>query len=403
MEITDAHRAVAEKLVFKKSWDEIPVTASLLELIAFTFTEEEAQVVAALTFTPARARSVAQKVGRPAEEVEPILESMSERVLIACFTVKGIKLYGLLPLVPGIFETTMIRSKNDGANREYYREFSRRFEEVYHEYMTWARPRLQDKDVRFVRIIPVNRSLEHVQGVLPLNTDRYMEIVDRNKSFCLANVCACRQGRQVLGMGCGKPMDVCSAMGVLADLAIEKGLARRVSREEFIDAKLRAAEAGLVNLTDNLHDPLQVCSCCSCCCAAIRIVKDYNIPSIVARSHFEAIVDDKACVGCAACVDICPMDAIGLIDERAAIDYTRCIGCGLCVDRCNQKAMSLREREGHIPPSENLFSYYSERHAEVTGPDNRAFLPKLTLGLGRILGNDSRISLSGPGYKPKEP
>ena len=65
MQITDAHRTVAKKLIFQDAWDEIPVTDSLLNLIALTFTEEEAQVVAVLKPAPARVRSVARRVGRP--------------------------------------------------------------------------------------------------------------------------------------------------------------------------------------------------------------------------------------------------------------------------------------------------------------------------------------------------
>ena len=403
MTITAAHRDVAKRLVFRQSWDEIPVTDSLLALITFVFTEEEARVVAGLRLAPARARTVAGRVGRPVEEVEPLLASLAERVLIAGIEIKGVKLYGMLPLMPGIFETVMIRSKNDSANEGYYREFARLFEEVYVEYMTWVRPRLEEKDVRVMRVIPINQSLDQVQGVMPLDTDRYLEIVDRNKSFALVNACACRRSRQILGQGCGKPLDVCSAMGVLADLVIEKGLGYRVSKEAFLDAKSRAAEAGLVNLTDNLHDPLQVCSCCACCCGAIRILKDHNIPTLLARSHFEATVDPGACVGCGACADICPMEAIKLMDEQeASIDTTRCIGCGLCVGRCDPGAISLREREGHIPPSENLLAYYAERFAEIKGACERPILPRLARGLGRLLGNDSRIALSGPGYKPKD-
>lgn len=402
MEITQAHREAAAKLVFREAWDEIPVTDSLLGLVAFTFTEEEAQLVAALRAAPARARTMARRVNRPVEKIEPLLESLAGRVLIACISIKGVKLYGLLPLWPGIFETVMIRSRNDPDNHEFYREFARRFEDVSAEYLEWAGPLLKDRDVRVMRIIPINRSLERVQGVMPLETDRYMEIVERNQSFALVNACACRQAKVELGEGCGKPLDVCSAMGILADQAIEKGLGRRVTREEFLDAKNRALEAGLVNLTDNLHDPLQVCSCCSCCCGVIRIIKDHNIPSILARSHFEALTDVDNCAGCGSCAEICPMDAVSLVDEKASVDYARCIGCGLCVDRCEKGVMSLRERKGHVPPSENAFAYYSERYAEVKGPDHGALLPRLTLGIGRLLGNDSRLAVSGPGYKPKK-
>jgi Pyruvate/2-oxoacid:ferredoxin oxidoreductase delta subunit len=401
MEITEAHRRLAGKFVFKDAWDEIPVTDSLLALVEYAYAEEEAALVTALRLAPASLKSVARRTGRPAAEIEPLLDSLSKRLLIGSATLKGIKVYSFLPLWPGVFETQAIRSRTEGGDDEYYKKFIGLFEDVYNEYLTWMKPKIEGRDVRIMRIIPIDRSIERVQGVMPLNTDRYSEIVERNASFCMVEVCACRQAMDLIGRGCGAPRDVCSAMGALADLVVEKGLGRRVSREEFMDAKTRAAEAGLVNLTDNLHDPLQVCSCCSCCCGVIRILKDHNIPTILARSHFEAAVDEEVCAGCESCEEVCPMDAITVADGKAAIDYARCIGCGLCVAGCDEKALSLREREGHLPPSENVFSYYSERYREVKG-DTGAVIPRLTLGIGRLLGNDSRISVSGPRYKPKK-
>jgi len=103
--------------------------------------------------------------------------------------------------------------------------------------MTWLKPNLEGKYLRFGRIIPIGKSIESSNGVIPLMSDSFAEVVDRYNSFCLVEVCACRNEMALLGKGCGKPMDVCSAMDWLADICIDKGLARRVSKKEFIDAK----------------------------------------------------------------------------------------------------------------------------------------------------------------------
>ena len=58
----------------------------------------------------------------------------------------------------------------------------------------------------------------------------------------MINVCACRNEMVLLDKGCGAPMDVCSAMGWVADYCIDKGMARRVSKQEFLEAKGRAAD-----------------------------------------------------------------------------------------------------------------------------------------------------------------
>jgi pyruvate formate lyase activating enzyme len=45
------------------------------------------------------------------------------------------------------------------------------------------------------------------------------------------------------------------------------------------------------------------------------------------------------CIGCGACLDACPRDAIRLEDDRR-IDRDRCDGCMLCVDECMTGALS---------------------------------------------------------------
>jgi NAD-dependent dihydropyrimidine dehydrogenase PreA subunit len=303
----------------------------------------------------------------------------------------------------------MIRSKGDFG--EYYKEFSRRFEAFYEEYCTWLKPKLDGKDLRFGRIIPVLQSLERSPGisVMALPSDKYSETVDRNNSFALVNVCSCRHEAELLGKGCGKPKDVCAAMGWLADTIIDKGMGRRVSKEEFLEAKMRAAEAGLVNLVDNLENPLQVCSCCGCCCGALRMLSQFNIPTIIAKSHFEAAVDREKCIGCGNCVEICPMNAITLEKatprarkkKKAAIDPVRCIGCGLCVSKCDKQfAVTLKARQDHKPPAKSMLEFGINRYCEVKGIES-PLLDRVGLGVSRLLDRYSPIHISGPKYRPK--
>lgn len=54
-----------------------------------------------------------------------------------------------------------------------------------------------------------------------------------------------------------------------------------------------------------------------------------------------AVVDERKCMGCGACQDVCPTGAI-VVDRVAHIDPSRCMGCGRCVDGCPKAALSLR-------------------------------------------------------------
>ena len=52
-------------------------------------------------------------------------------------------------------------------------------------------------------------------------------------------------------------------------------------------------------------------------------------------------IDKEKCTGCGACVDICPVDALKLEDDKAVVDPETCIDCGTCVDECPVEAITL--------------------------------------------------------------
>ena len=44
------------------------------------------------------------------------------------------------------------------------------------------------------------------------------------------------------------------------------------------------------------------------------------------------------CVGCGACADVCPQDAI-TVDDIAVINADACVDCGACIDECPADAI----------------------------------------------------------------
>ena len=44
------------------------------------------------------------------------------------------------------------------------------------------------------------------------------------------------------------------------------------------------------------------------------------------------------CVGCGACADVCPQDAI-TVDDIAVINHDLCVDCGACIDECPADAL----------------------------------------------------------------
>jgi len=54
-----------------------------------------------------------------------------------------------------------------------------------------------------------------------------------------------------------------------------------------------------------------------------------------------ARVDAENCTGCGNCVEVCPVEAISLQDDRAVIDEETCTECEVCVEECPEGAISV--------------------------------------------------------------
>ncbi len=54
-----------------------------------------------------------------------------------------------------------------------------------------------------------------------------------------------------------------------------------------------------------------------------------------------AVVDREKCTGCEACVQVCPVEAISMVDDKAKVNPDECIDCGQCVDECPVEAISM--------------------------------------------------------------
>lgn len=54
-------------------------------------------------------------------------------------------------------------------------------------------------------------------------------------------------------------------------------------------------------------------------------------------------VDQERCIGCGACMGICPIGAIIMEEGKAKIDPEKCISCRSCEGVCPVEAISDEE------------------------------------------------------------
>jgi heterodisulfide reductase subunit A len=60
-----------------------------------------------------------------------------------------------------------------------------------------------------------------------------------------------------------------------------------------------------------------------------------------------SVVNEELCIGCGRCTEICPYDAISLIENekgeyKSRINSAMCKGCGLCASVCPNGAITPR-------------------------------------------------------------
>ena len=53
------------------------------------------------------------------------------------------------------------------------------------------------------------------------------------------------------------------------------------------------------------------------------------------------VIDRETCTGCGSCIEVCPPQAIEMVDEKAFISEEFCEECGFCAAECPVCAISI--------------------------------------------------------------
>ncbi len=270
-----------------------------------------------------------------------MLESLADKGVVFSKTKDGAPLYGLLPLIPGVFEFPFMKS--DGS--PMHRKLGALWEE-YHAGALGAS--FAGNPTPLMRVVAVEKSLKAEQRVHPYEEVKHF--IENAKSIALAD-CACR----VSVGACDRPKDVCLIFDGAAEFLVSRGFARPINVKEGMEVLDRAERAGLVHTSNNSADRANlICNCCPCCCTVLRGRTQLRHPHAFEPSRFEASVRSADCTGCGLCAeDRCPMKAIEIRADVAHVDPGQCIGCGLCVTACPTMAIDLLERTTvpAVPPT----------------------------------------------------
>jgi len=317
-----------------------PTSELLLELVMHMFTEEEAELVQYLKpLRPRTAVQVARQAGRPVVEVQRILDHLALRKMVI-LGFKQPRKYTLLPILPGTFEMALMTPDLSTRNA-WHQKFAALFERLWETEYFADYP--GNQKIAPVRYVPVGGVVKNLNAAWP--SERLEQVLEPFADFAVGH-CQCRLAMHLVDKGCSHSTENCVCIGPAAKAVIDRGLMRKISREEVIEIKRNAEQEGLVSFIINNLDPKQgsgSCSCCGCCCHGLRAVKQFSAPGLISQPHFVPMRRVENCKMCKKCIAICPMEAWTAVDKDLRFNRVRCIGCGLCVISCKHEALKLEE------------------------------------------------------------
>jgi Na+-translocating ferredoxin:NAD+ oxidoreductase RNF subunit RnfB len=213
------------------------------------------------------------------------------------------------------------------------------------------------------RIVPAYKAIPDSPEALPCEDMR--EIIRSARSICVA-YCTCRRRKQAVGKECRSSHAMVDIQfNLSAEYLIGKNAGKRLTADEALALIDECEDLGLIHTCENstrMRPRWGMCNCCTDCCMVYEPLNRFRVPvnKCIAKSRYEARIDEDACIGCQDCVEWCSFDAIDMVAEdgskklKASVDADKCMGCGVCVLKCEPDALSLQlvRPPEHIPQAQ---------------------------------------------------
>ncbi|MBN2466802.1 MAG: 4Fe-4S binding protein [Deltaproteobacteria bacterium] len=342
-----------------------PQIDGFLDVLKKTLTVEEAEVALGLPtrLPPLEVEEVdkiAQRLKRPIEEVERILENLAEKGFLYKRQMSSGKTgYAFIQIGFGIPQIFFWKREVSDIAKDIARPLGK--------YVVKATPQNRGTEkVRFYRYVPVNKAIDHtLQAVYTY--DMMTEVVNRARKIAVVH-CPCRQiGRLLANRECSHSVEVCLKFNELAEFVLEKGLGREITKEEALEIIRKSEEEGLIHFVDNCQEEIQnCCNCCSCCCWTVMPIKKRLVPrDYIMATYYLRTTDTDLCTGCGQCAEDCPLEIITMEDDLPVVDESICIGCGVCLLHCPTDAAQLKKKDD-TEPAKDFQTLHQTAIQEVT-------------------------------------
>lgn len=325
-----------------------PPSKSLYQILKLLFSEKEAILVSQLPIRPFEIKTAAKIWSVSFKEASEILEELASRAILLDIYKDGRILYVLPPPMAGFFEFSMMRTRGD-LDQELLGK-------LYYQYLNeeedFVKQLFTGTETNMVRTFVNESVLTSDQAVSILDFEGASHYINETKHMGVS-MCYCRHKMVHMNKACDAPMDICMTFGVVADSLIRHGHARRIDKVEGMELLYQAYENNLVQCGENMKKDVSfICNCCGCCCEALLAQKRFGNLHPVETTKFIAKINDD-CINCGRCVEVCPIDAIEIVENKTKVISDLCLGCGVCVRNCNFNSIDFNLREKKIITPEN--------------------------------------------------
>lgn len=312
------------------------------DMISFLFTPEEAEIAATMPFDFASAEEISASLpGSNAGDIHTKLEKMADKGIIHSKRTNGTTVYEFLPFFPGIMELQFYKT----GEVDYLKQLDnlmRAYNKALRNMVASGNMPKIDMSVP-ARKVFIDKELYGGGTILPYKKTK--ELIE-NTEYIAAGTCHCRHSGEYLDKPCSRPMNNCMILGTSAKFTTDRGLTRRLTKEQALQILDEAEASALVHNYSNTPDHFSniLCNCCSCHCFILRGWNKSPAPSSMTNARYLIRIDTDACIDCEACIDRCQTKALKMEEGKLSRDELRCIGCGLCMYVCPTDALSLEPR-----------------------------------------------------------
>ncbi|HIE17951.1 MAG TPA: hypothetical protein EYP71_07135 [Dehalococcoidia bacterium] len=337
---------------------DIPHRGDFKEALRRTVAIEDLKVFFLLPLTGSiTLTKLKKKAKMPADELEKVLTRLASEGFIMTYRTE--RDYAYERGNPVFMAEQQVRKKKETPQRALFAKFFNALIEgktpgglptktPYYRVLP-AEPAVVEASA--LRTVDVNAVIPDARGVLPV--DVITEMVRKDGDLIGVGECFCRKTKQVLGEGCGHPVETCFVFNEMAQTLIEHGFARKIDYDEAVQILRNCEDRGLVHNVDNCEGQIQsLCNCCSCCCLLLKSASRGETYA-EAPSRYVVDFDPERCRGCQVCISRCPLGLRSVVEGKVVVNEERCIGCGLCAATCPSGASKMvpRKKVEKIPRS----------------------------------------------------